>query len=330
MAGTIFVTGATGQTGGNVCEQLIARGDHVRALVRNPDEAAALAGIGVELVKGDIRDADDVLRAAKGAQAAIHCAALLGGASQDLEDFKAVNMVGTTNVLDAAEAHGMRRVVALSTATFFNLNSDFDFEEAPVLEDPPRDPYTVTKLAAFLDAHKRAAAGEDVLTCHPGAIFGPGLVVERALHRTSFNRVLLAGMRGKIKRYLAFPVTWVAGADVAKGSIAALDRGAAGERYLLVGQSADTVSTAGGINRACEIAGIDHRVEDLDYRSDPEALTAEFGPTLMAIAEAAAKAVRKPRTNDNLTTRRLGYDPMSFDDGLRVLIPWLRKLGRLN
>ena len=42
MAGTIFVTGATGQTGGNVCEQLIARGDHVRALVRNPDEAAVV------------------------------------------------------------------------------------------------------------------------------------------------------------------------------------------------------------------------------------------------------------------------------------------------
>ena len=52
----------------------------------------------VELVKGDISDADDVLRAARGAEAAIHCAALLGGASQDLEDFKAVNTVGTTNV----------------------------------------------------------------------------------------------------------------------------------------------------------------------------------------------------------------------------------------
>ena len=329
MASTIFVTGATGQTGGNVCEQLIERGDHVRALVRNPDEATALGGIGVELVQGDIRDADDVLRAAKGAEAAIHCAALLGGASQDLEDFKAVNTVGTTNVLDAGKAHGMRRVVALSTGTFFNLSAGLDFEEAPVLERPPGDPYTVTKLAAFLEAHRRAAAGDDVLTCHPGAIFGPGLVVERALHRTSFNRVLLAGMRGKIKRYLAFPVTWVAGADVAKGSIAALDRGVAGERYLLVGRPDETFTTAGGINRACEVAGIDHRVDDLDYRTDPEALTAEFGPTLMAIAKAAAKAVRKRRTNDNLTTRRLGYEPMSFDDGLRLLISWLRELGRL-
>ena len=330
MADTIFVTGATGQTGGNVCEQLIERGEYVRALVRNPDEATALAGIGVELIKGDISDADDVLRAAKGAEAAIHCAALLGGASQDLADFKAVNVVGTANVLDAAKRHGMRRVVALSTATFLNLSTNLDFEQAPVLENPPNDPYTVTKLAAFLDAHRRAAAGEDVLTCHPGAIFGPAPVVERALHRTSFNRVLLAGLRRKIKRYLAFPVTWVAGKDVAKGSIAALDRGIAGERYLLVGPAGETLSTAGGINRACEIAGIDHRVEDLDYRSDPEALTAEFGPTLMAIAEAAAKDVRKPRSKENLTARRLGYDPMSFDDGLRLLIPWLRELGRLD
>jgi dihydroflavonol-4-reductase len=308
---------------------LIQRGDHVRALVRDPDEARALSNLGADLVKGDIRDADDVLRAAKGAEAAIHCAALLGGASQDLEDFKAVNTIGTTNVLDAAHVHGMRRVVALSTATFLDLSTGVDFEEAPVLDNPPNDPYTVTKLAAFLEAHRRAAAGDDVLTCHPGAIFGPAPVVERALHRTSFNRVLLAGMRGKIKRYLAFPVTWVAGKDVATGSIAALDRGVAGERYLLVGRPQESFSTAGGINRACEIAGIDYRVEDLDYHTDPEALTAEFGPTLMAIAKAAAKRQRKLRSNDNLTTRRLGYQPMAFDDGLRLLISWLRELGKL-
>ncbi|MBB3602801.1 nucleoside-diphosphate-sugar epimerase [Mycolicibacterium sp. BK556] len=330
MGATIFVTGGTGQTGGNVCEQLIERGDHVRALVRNPDEAQALAALGVELVKGDISDPDDVLRAAAGAEAAIHCAALLGGASQDINDFKAVNMTGTTNVLDAGQKLGMRRVVALSTATFIDLTTDKEFEEAPVLANPPDDPYTVTKLAAFLEAHERAAAGEDVVTCHPGAIFGPGVVVERALHRTSFNRVLLAGLRGRISRYLAFPVTWVAGADVARGSIAALDRGVAGERYLLIGRPEDTISTAAGINRACEIAGIDHRVDDLDYRTDPERLTAEFGPTLMAIAEAAAKDARLARSSDNPTTRRLGYDPISFDDGLRAYIPWLRKIGRLT
>jgi nucleoside-diphosphate-sugar epimerase len=326
---TIFVTGGTGLTGSNVCEQLIARGDEVKALVRKPEEAAALADIGVELVQGDLTDADDVVRAAKGCEAAIHCAALLGGASQDMEDFRAVNATGTTNVLDAGRAHDMRRVVALSTSTFFDLTAPGPREEAPVLADPPDDPYTVTKLAAFLEVHRRAEAGDDVLTCHPGAIYGPGLVSERALHRTSFNRVLLAAMRGRISAYLSFPVTWVAAADVASGSIAALDRGLPGARYWLMGRPEDEISTAAGCNRACEIAGVEHRVEDLDHRTAPKEVVDTFGPTLLAIAEAAANDDRPRRTGPNPTYDQLGYDPMSFDDGLRLLIPWLRELGRL-
>ena len=163
MASTIFVTGATGQTGGNVCEQLIERGDHVRALVRNPDEATALAGIGVELVKGDIRDADDVLHAAKGAEAAIHCAALLGGASQDLEDFKAVNMVGTTNVLDAGKAHGMRRVVALSTATFLESGHRRSTSKRPPFSRTRRTTRTRSPSSPLFS--KRISAQTRATTC---------------------------------------------------------------------------------------------------------------------------------------------------------------------
>lgn len=326
---TVFVTGGTGLTGANVCEQLIGRGDAVKALVRQPEEAAALAEIGVELVQGDLVEAQDVKRAAEGCEAAIHCAALLGGASQDLDDFYAVNVTGTTNVLDAGRAHGMRRVVALSTGTFFDLAAPGFREDAPVLDDPPDDPYTVTKLAAFREVHRRAEDGEDVLTCHPGAIYGPGLVAQRALHRTSFNRVLLAAMRGKLTAYLAFPVTWVAAADVASGSIAALDRGVPGSRYWLMGRPEDEISTAAGCNRACELAGVEHRVEDLDHRTAPQEVLDMFGPTLYAIAEAAADADRPLRTAANPTHDQLGYDPMSLDEGLGLLIPWLRDLGRL-
>jgi dihydroflavonol-4-reductase len=327
---TVFVTGGTGQTGANVCEQLIERGDEVKALVRNLDEARALEGIGVELVQGDITDADDVLRAAKGADAAIHCAALLGGASQDIGDFRAVNVDGTRHVLDAGRAHGMRRVVALSTSTFFDLTYDGPREHAPLLDDSPGDPYTVTKLEAFREVHRRADEGDDVLTCHPGAIYGPGLVAKRALHATSFNRVLLAAMLGRLTAFLTFPVTWVAGADVAAGSIAALDKGVPGSRYWLMGRPEDEISTAAGCNRACEIAGVPYRVEDLDHRTAPKEVVDAFGPTLYAIAEAAATQDRPPRTTDNPTRDELGYEPMSLDDGLNLLIPWLRELGRLE
>src|SRR4051812_6474095 len=187
---TVFVTGGTGRPGATVCEQLIARGDEVKALVRKPEAAQALADIGVDLVQGDITDADDVVRAAKGCEAAIHCAALLGGASQDLDDFRAVNTAGTTHVLDAGKAHDMRRVVALSTGTFFDMTGPGPREEAPLLANPPDDPYTVTKLAAFVEVHRRAAAGDDVLTCHPRAVFGPRPVAERAPHPPSLHPVL--------------------------------------------------------------------------------------------------------------------------------------------
>lgn len=326
---TVFVTGGTGLAGANICQQLVERGDEVRALVRNPDEAAALAAIGVELVQGDITDAEDVLRASKGCEAAIHSAALLGGSSQDLNDFRAVNFDGTVHVLDAGRAHGMRRVVALSTSTFFDLSGPGHREDAPVLAHPPADPYTVTKLAAYVETHRRADAGDDVLTCHPGAIYGPGLVVDRALHRTSFNRVLLSALRGKIAAYLRFPVTWVAASDVASGSIAALDHGVAGARYWLIGRPEDELSTAEGCNVACELAGVDHRVVDLDHRNASPSELELFGPTLYAIAEAAAKETRAPRTPDNPTRAALGYEPIAIHDGMQRFVNWLRDIGRL-
>jgi dihydroflavonol-4-reductase len=70
----------------------------------------------------------------------------------------------------------------------------------------------------------RAAAGQDVVTTHPGAIFGPSPVASNALGRTSFNRVLLSALRQRIERYLTFPVSWVFADDIARGCILALDR----------------------------------------------------------------------------------------------------------
>lgn len=325
---TVLVTGGTGLTGANAIQQLLARRDAVRALVRDSADTEPLASMGAELVIGDITDRDDVFRAAEGCDAAIHCAALLGGASQDLELFEAVNVEGTTHVLDAGAELGMRRVVALSTGTFFDTTTGVPLEEAPIAAEPGDDPYTVTKLAAFRKAVARAANGQDVVTCHPGAIYGPSPVSSRALAPTSFNRVLLAGLRGKVARYLRFPVTWVYAGDVAWGALAALDHGVSGERYMLDGPPEDVISIAACCNRLCELAEVDHRVEDVEPTSDP-ALEEQFGPTLVAIAR-KRRADPAQRPTDTPTSRRLGYSPTPLDDGLAALTGWLRELGRFD
>jgi dihydroflavonol-4-reductase len=330
MTQTVFVTGATGLAGANICRLLIERGDTVRALARPSADTEPIVDLGVEVLRGDITDATDVRRAATGADTAIHCAALLGGASQNLPDFEAVNVRGTKHVLDAAEALGMRRVVAVSTGTFFDTTGGLEREDAPVMKEPSSDPYTITKMVAFQDAMTRAAAGHDVVTTHPGAIFGPSPVASNALGRTSFNRVLLSALRRRITQYLSFPVSWVFADDIARGCILALDRGVSGERYMLDGRPEDVVSTAEACNRMCAVAGVDHRVEDIAPSDDPE-LLAVFGPTLMAIAFKLS-SVQTPRRDltESKTFKRLGYDPISLDNGLRRTAEWLRAIGRVD
>jgi nucleoside-diphosphate-sugar epimerase len=327
---TVFVTGATGLAGANVCKLLIERGDEVRALARSGADTDPLVALGVDIVTGDITDAGAVLRGATGSDAAIHCAALLGGASQNLDDFRAVNVDGTKHVLDAAEALGMRRVVAVSTGTFFDTSVGLDREDAPVSEEPSSDPYTITKMAAFEDAMARAAAGQDVVSTHPGAIFGPSPVASNALGRTSFNRVLLSALRQRLTQYIRFPVSWVFADDVARGCILALDRGVSGERYMLDGQPEDVVSIAQACSRICELAGLDHRVENIEPSDDP-ALAEVFGPTLVAIAskEASHRPARRALT-ESKTYKRLGYDPIGLDEGLTTTTGWLRQIGKID
>lgn len=330
MSETVFVTGATGLAGANVCRLLLERGDRVRALARASADSAPLAALGAEIVVGDITDADAVRRGAKGSDAAIHCAALLGGASQHLPDFEAVNVDGTRHVLDAAEALGLRRVVAVSTGTFFDTSGGLEREDAPVSKEPSSDPYTLTKMAAFEDAMARAAAGQDVVTAHPGAIFGPSPVASNALGITSFNRVLLSALRGRITQYIRFPVSWVYAEDVARGCLLALDRGVSGERYLLDGRPEETVSVAEACNRICELAGLDHRVVDVPPSDDPE-LVRVFGPTLVAIAAKAASTQTNRRDlRESKTYKRLGYDPISLDEGFGITTGWLRELGKVS
>jgi nucleoside-diphosphate-sugar epimerase len=185
-------------------------------------------------------------------------------------------------------------------------------------------------MLAFEDAMARAAAGQDVVSTHPGAIFGPSPVISNALGKTSFNRVLMSALRQRLSQYLRFPVSWVFAEDVARGCILALDRGVSGERYMLDGRPEDVVSIAEACSRICELAGLDHRVVDIEPSDDPE-LIRTFGPTLLAIASKAASD-RPPRSvlTESKTYKRLGYDPISLDDGLRMTTDWFRQIGKID
>jgi dihydroflavonol-4-reductase len=173
----VLVTGATGFTGGHLAQYLAGRGEEVRALVRPRSRErfnqSPLPAKGVLPVDGDLMEAAAVRRAVDGVEVVYHIAATYREAGQPDSAYRAVNVEGTKNVIAAAKAAGVRRVVHCSTGGVHG-----HIEHPPANEDAPFNPgdvYQETKLAAEQLAREfGASTGLDVVVARPIGIYGPG------------------------------------------------------------------------------------------------------------------------------------------------------------
>ena len=113
-----LITGATGQLGSHIVEQLRLAGETVRVLVRPGRDQAFLQQQGVEIVEGDLRDADTVKRATQGATIVYHCAAKVSdwGAWREFEE-EAVT--ATRNVVEACRAANVQRLLHVSSISVY-------------------------------------------------------------------------------------------------------------------------------------------------------------------------------------------------------------------
>lgn len=140
----ILVTGATGKVGSRLIKRLSRRGDHLRALVRDTARAAHLRNDQVELVEGDLLDADSLKAAVRGVDAVIHCAAFFRGATP--EQARAVNELGTQYLANAARDASVGRFVFTSTGLVYGPNGGRLAGEDDACA--PVDAYPLSKLAA--------------------------------------------------------------------------------------------------------------------------------------------------------------------------------------
>jgi dihydroflavonol-4-reductase len=321
---SVLVTGATGLVGSVICQELRRAGGDVHALVRPQSDASALQEMGVKVKRGDVRDVESIRLAADGCDIAVHSAALIGTATQDLAEQREVNLNGAINLFDVAVEQRMRRVVALSTYSFLDQSATLT-EHSPIADPPPTDPYSVSKYEAFEEALRRAGEGQDIVVVTVGAVYGPSPNVARALEPPGSNPRILWALRKEVDNYPSFPVCWVYTEDIARCAIAAAGRGVAGERYLGFGHPDDAHPIADLMTRACEIVGVDHRVRALTGAEldDPTAL-ALHGPTLIGLAK---RRFATPLFDHRFTCQRLGYEPRRLDVGLRATIEWLDANG---
>ncbi|AUA34692.1 NAD-dependent epimerase/dehydratase family protein [Pseudomonas sp. SGAir0191] len=174
----ILITGGAGFIGSHLSDALLARGYAVRIvddLSTGKRDNLQLGHPLLELVEGDVADAELVQRAAAGCQAVVHLAAVASvqASVDDPVRTHQSNFIGTLNVCEAMRVHGVRRVLFASSAAVYGNNG----EGQSIAEDTPKaplTPYAVDKLASeqYLDFYRRQHGLEPVIFRFFN-IFGP-------------------------------------------------------------------------------------------------------------------------------------------------------------
>ncbi|MBN2414237.1 NAD-dependent epimerase/dehydratase family protein [bacterium] len=169
----VLVTGANGFVGAALCKKLLENGESVRGLVRGTSDLSLLEGADITLEYGSLSDRESLGRAAAGADLIFHVAAAVSDWGS-MAYFRSINVEGTRNVLDAAAAAGVKRVVLVSSVAVHSFIDARNMDEGSPQEPTPY-PYCQTKREAealALDYHHRG--GVEVAIARPGDVWGPG------------------------------------------------------------------------------------------------------------------------------------------------------------
>lgn len=228
-----LVTGANGFVGAAIVRALLARGESVRALVREGSNAVNLDGLPVDIARGDITDAESLRRASDGCSTVLHVAADYRLWAPDESAMYRTNVDGSVNVLESAAAAGIEKMIYTSSVAVLGINADRTpgNEDTPVSVDDMIGPYKRSKFLAEQAVTERAAQlGFPVVTVNPSTPIGPG-----DFRPTPTGRIIVDSALGRMPAYVDTGLNVVHVDDVAEGHLLARDKGIPGQRYILGG-----------------------------------------------------------------------------------------------
>jgi dihydroflavonol-4-reductase len=305
---TFFLTGATGFVGSHVARVLAGKGARLRLLVRSTSNLANLAGIPAETVVGDLRRPETFASTLAGCDAVFHVAADYRLWVRNPDAMYASNVVGTKDLLRLAREAGVPRFIYTSSVATMGFRSDGTIvnEDTPVSLDAMVGHYKRSKFLAEQEAVAAARAGQQVIILNPTTPIGAGAYVD-----TGLNLVDVI--------------------EVARAHAAALEKGRAGERYILGGenltlkQMLDKMSAITGLpsprlrvahDVAMVFAFFDENIQGRLQGREPR-----------ATVEAVRMGRKKMFASSTKAEVELGFQIVPVYQALRSAIEWFRTNG---
>ena len=306
----VLVTGSGGFIGSHLCERLVELGASVCAFA----EYNSLGSWGwldesprrgeLEVVLGDVRDADSIAAACAGVDTVFHLAALIAipFSYEAPLAYLQTNAVGTANVLRAAQRSGCRLVVHTSTSEVYGTARYVPIDEAHPLQ--AQSPYAASKIAADKLAESfHLSYGVPVTTLRPFNTYGPRQSA-RAVIPTIITQAL-------------------AGASVALGNVAPTRDftfvSDTVEAFVAIADCSGAVGRVVNVGSGQEIAisALAERIEALLDRPAP----IERDPERV---RPASSEVERLCADSSLAHELFGWAPtVSFDDGVRATAGWI-------
>lgn len=321
----VLVTGGTGFVGGAVVTDLAGNGWTVRALIRRPDQEAVVRARGAAGVAlGDLAEPGALTAAMDGCRLVVHVAGVNEMCPRDPAPMYRANVDGTRNVVRAAAAAGVERIVHTSSLAAIGEAPGATATETTVHCGAYLSHYARSKhhaeIAAFAEARR---LGVDLVAVNPSSVQGPGRTAGTA-------QILIGYLNGRLRVAVDTVLSVVSIGDAAAAHRLAAERGVPGERYLVSGA---TLGVAEALAILGRVAGVEHRVRYLPGWLLGAGATVVGG--LMGavrrhppVCREMARVMRAgARADGSRATRDLGLEYASPETWLAETVDWYRDRG---
>jgi dihydroflavonol-4-reductase len=329
-SGLCLVTGATGFVGAAVARVLVRTGQKVRVLARPHSDRRNLERLPVEIAEGSLDDPKSLAEAVAGCRYLFHVAADYRLWVPDPDAMHRVNVLGTRELMLAAKAEGVERIVYTSSVAVLGIvRGGIADEDTPSSAAEMIGPYKLSKFAAEAAVRDLIETRDlPAVIVNPSTPIGPG-----DIKPTPTGKLIVQAARGRMPGFVDTGLNVAHVDDVALGHLLAAQHGKIGRRYVLGGENMNLAAILAEVARATGRRPPRLRFPHLavlPIAAGAQAVARLTGREPFATVDGVKMARKKMFFSSARAIEELGYAPRPARDAITDAVAWFKAHGYLR